>query len=657
MKKILIETVIGCCFMSVLIMGGIRPVGAEIKFQDRTASAGLTTLLYGGYGSSWVDFNNDGWLDVWIGNHMYKPGLYINNSNGTFSEQVSEFWHGNPFLDAHGAAWADFDNDGDQDLVELYGVVRGSANVQKPFYVNHGGMLIDESDIRGLNDTDGRGRTPLWLDWNNDGLLDLYMANYPRPNSVLGPTRLMLQQKDGSFVPLPDMTQHIKSFFGQLAYFDSAVHLMIGSSASPIYPKQLYQLGNTTPLPVPRLPNLTFFGLEDVAVADFDGDLSDDMLVLRVPSEVNSWQLDPTDRRRVLVDVHDLSTSPTGSLNFWFKGPSRLTLRLHGFNNSWTPEMIHAGAAGSNILAKYAFDFVDGRKWKHIELTLDVNDPVTRGILPVNLRTTPGIYIGWSPSLQQWRVDVRGTADFQAEFVSGDAEFTKWASDGREVWTNDPGSVPVVLSRRNGEFYVNDLGLNEAVTCGSVAVGDFDNDMDIDAYLACGNGIRNTINILLENVNGKFVRVPGAGGAGTQSLGTHGRVSVADYNNDGYLDLLVTDGGRHDYPFQLGRRFLLHNTGGSNHWLKIALEGCQSNRDGIGARVLVQAGGRKQARLQAGGIRNGVQDDRRLHFGLAQNTFAESVIVEWPSGVRTTRTNLAADGTYTIRENANCPRP
>lgn len=656
MKKILIEIVVGYCCMSALIMGNIRPVGAEIAFQDRTASAGLTTLLKGGYGSSWVDFNDDGWLDVWISNHMYQPSLYINNGDGTFSERLSEFWQGNPLLDAHGGAWADFDNDGDQDLVELYGVLRGSTNIQKPFYVNQGGMLTDEADIRGLNDVTGRGRTPLWLDWNNDGLLDLYMANYPRADSTLGPTRLMLQQEDGSFVPLPEMTQHIKSFFGQLAYFDSAVHLVIGSPASIIYPKQFYRLGSTTPLPVLPQPNLTFFGLEDVAVADFDGDLSDDMLVLRNPSEVNSWLLDPTTRRRVLVDVHNLSLSTTGSLNFWFKGPSRLTFRLHGFNNSWTPEMIRVGAAGS-VVAKSAFDFVDGRQWKHIELTLDVNDPVMGGILPVNLRTTPGIYIGWSPSLEQWRVEVRGTADFQAEFVSNDAEFTKWASDGREIWTNFSGNVPIVLSRRDGEFYVNNLGLNEVVTCGSVAVGDFDNDMDIDAYLACGNGIRNTVNILFENVNGTFVRVPGAGGAGTQNIGTSGRVSVADYDNDGYLDLLVTDGGKHDYPFQFGRRSLLHNKGGSNFWLKIALEGCQSNRDGIGARVLVQAGGHKQARLRAGGIRNGVQDDPRLHFGLAQNTFAESVIVEWPSGARKTRTNLAAGRTYTIREDANCLRP
>lgn len=190
MSKIIIS------YAAALIIVTAQTARADIAFEDRTLAADLTTSLYGGYGSSWVDFDGDGMLDVWISNHMYRPSLYINNGDGTFSERLSEFWQGKPFLDAHGGAWADFDNDGDPDLIELYGTIGGTAQIDKPFYVNQASILTNEADARGLNDSFGRGRTPLWLDWNNDGLLDVYMINYLRPDT-LGPSRLMLQQNNG----------------------------------------------------------------------------------------------------------------------------------------------------------------------------------------------------------------------------------------------------------------------------------------------------------------------------------------------------------------------------------------------------------------------------------------------------------------------------
>lgn len=650
MLKELIST--GCLGIAFLI--GNSSVMADISFQDRTVAAGLTTHLFGGYGSSWVDFNQDGLPDIWINNHMYQQHFYINNGNGTFTERLSEFWTGDPLLDKHGSAWADFDNDGDPDLAELYGVVGGTQIRDKPFYVNQSNFLTNESELRGMNDTVGRGRTPLWLDWNNDGLLDLYMANYPRTDGIAAPSNLMLQQSNGSFAPVPELSQEISNFFAQLAYFDSAVHLLITSPGAAIYPKKLYRLGNTTSLPIPRLPGISFIGLSDVAIADFDGDFVDDMFILRLQANKSAW-LTSSDHKKIQVDVHDLTATTTGKLNFWLTGPKKLNLRLFIFASDWTPAMLHVGSSGST-LATYAFDNYDGRKWKHINLVLDAANPIVNGMVPDSLRTAPGIYVGRLAN-GQWRIDIRGPEEFRAEFVANDTPFTAWSSDGGALWNQNVSNVPVILNRRNGAFEVKNMGFSEAVACGSIAVGDFDNDMDMDAYLACGAGIRNTANILLENKGGKFVRVSSIGSAATQNLGTGGRVSVADYDNDGYLDLLVTDGGRHDYPFDLGRRYLLRNRGGSNHWLKINLVGCQSNRDGIGARVIVEAGERKQARLQGGGIHDGVQDDRRLHFGLAENEAAESVTVNWPSGLQTKHSNLAAGRIHTLQENPNCLRP
>lgn len=92
------------CFSVLFFFGHIQTLSAEIAFEDQTKSAGLTTSLYTGYGSAWGDFDGDGWLDIWIGNHTTRPQLYINNGNGTFSERLGEFWEGDPLRDAHGGA-------------------------------------------------------------------------------------------------------------------------------------------------------------------------------------------------------------------------------------------------------------------------------------------------------------------------------------------------------------------------------------------------------------------------------------------------------------------------------------------------------------------------------------------------------------------------
>jgi hypothetical protein len=62
------------------------------------------------------------------------------------------------------------------------------------------------------------------------------------------------------------------------------------------------------------------------------------------------------------------------------------------------------------------------------------------------------------------------------------------------------------------------------------------------------------------------------------------------------------------------------------------LVGTHSNRDGIGARVVVEAGGVKQTRLQGGGIHERGQNHSRLHFGLARQAQADKITVYWPSG-------------------------
>jgi hypothetical protein len=178
----------------------------------------------------------------------------------------------------------------------------------------------------------------------------------------------------------------------------------------------------------------------------------------------------------------------------------------------------------------------------------------------------------------------------------------------------------------------------------SVVAGDFDNDMDVDLYIVATGELRNKPNVLLENLgNGVFRPVPDAGGAAGTLLGRGDAVAMADYDADGFLDLFVTNGdwprlSRDDGPYQLFR-----NLGNGNHWLQIDLEGRASNRDGIGATVLLAAGGVTQIREQSGGMHNKVQNHTRLHFGLAGNTTVDTLTIFWPSGRTQVLTEIDAN--------------
>ena len=111
------------------------------------------------------DFDGDGYLDLWATNHRHKPSLYRNNGDGTFTDIIDEVWDANPDADTHGAAWADYDNDGDQDLIVLSGGGGGlsgaRANHNNHFYVNENGILVERAGRTRVDYPLLRGRTPL----------------------------------------------------------------------------------------------------------------------------------------------------------------------------------------------------------------------------------------------------------------------------------------------------------------------------------------------------------------------------------------------------------------------------------------------------------------------------------------------------------------
>jgi hypothetical protein len=99
-----------------------------------------------------------------------------------------------------------------------------------------------------------------------------------------------------------------------------------------------------------------------------------------------------------------------------------------------------------------------------------------------------------------------------------------------------------------------------------------------------------------------------------------------------------------------GYRLYRNLCNSGNHWLEIDLEGTASNRDGIGARVRVTAGGVTQTRVQDGGIHHRGQNHSRLHFGLAKNTKIDKVSIQWPSGTMQELAGVGVDQIMRIKE-------
>ncbi len=119
--------------------------------------------------------------------------------------------------------------------------------------------------------------------------------------------------------------------------------------------------------------------------------------------------------------------------------------------------------------------------------------------------------------------------------------------------------------------------------------------------------------------------------------------AVADYNNDGFPDLFVavSDG--------FSSR-LYKNTTNSNNWATFKLKGTKSNKDGIGARVKIITNGKAQYRWLQSGTGFSAQNSLQVQFGLADATKIDSVIVNWPSGIKDVLTNVPSNQSITVVE-------
>lgn len=278
-----------------------------------------------------------------------------------------------------------------------------------------------------------------------------------------------------------------------------------------------------------------------------------------------------------------------------------------------------------------------------------------------------------------------------------DAVFFDYDNDGDAdlLISNWPSSPALYRNNHNGTFtnITQNANLLNGNDVGYLAIGDYDNDGWLDIYW--GKIQTTNPNLLFHNNgNGTFTDVTTL--ANVADSGDCRSVSFADYDSDGYLDLLVSNSTNQARPNRLYNNngngtfsdlavaagvasttnigkaawgdydndgdldvfmnksdscILYQNQGNPNRWFELSLIGTESNTDAIGARVLLYAGNHFASQYVYGGFGT-TQHSPILFFGLNHNVRVDSLRVLWPSGVIDSFTNISANQLLTVYEDS-----
>ncbi len=514
-----------------------------ITFQhDNAASPQKYLIETMGAGCGWIDYDQNGLLDLYLVNgastRVYTPkqplrsALYRNNGDGTFTDVTAKAGVGADGLFGMGVAVGDYDNDGFPDLLVLgYG--------RCILYHNNGDGTFTDVTARARVENSGHwGSSAAWFDYDNDGKLDLVIANYvdwsPERNFYCGDKG-------------PGMRSycHPDDFHGQ--------------------PPTLYHNnGDGTFTDVSKSSGVGLKGGNGLGVVtlDYDND---------------GWQ--------------DIFIANDHMPNFLFHNNRDGTFREMGY------------LVGVAVSADGQFEAGMGT---------DAADTTGNGRLDL----------------------IVGHLDMQLARL--------YQNMGDQAFED------ATLRSKIGyaTYHISTFGARFM---------DYDNDGTRDLFLANGHVLDNIElyhadtkyaepKLMFRNLgHGIFENVSDRLGADFQLPRVSRGAAIGDFDNDGDLDILVNNCGQ---PPQL-----LRNDGGNvNHWLEIFLIGTKSNRDGVGARVKVSAGELVLYDQKKGGMSYQSAQDPRLHFGLGQQASIDSVEIIWPSGITTKLQKLKSDQIITAKE-------
>lgn len=512
----------------------------------------------------------------------------------------------------------DFDRD---NLPDIYVSDSSGPNV---LYRNNGdGTFINTAPIAGVEDTYGRGNGSCAADYDNDGDQDLYVTNY-------GSNRLFANNGDGTFI---DVTSTAK------ADNSTDSHRSTGCAWGD-YDRD---------------------GLLDLIVVNHYHEATPNIFILRDWSRaVRSLVLYHNNGDGLFEDATPILGDNSSPKMGEFKAPIEPDPYPGDYKGPEDPGPVTGEFVGNVWGASFQPGWLDYDNDGDLDLYIlnDTGWEIQPNVLWRN--DGPETDGGWKFT------DISEESGTNIEMEGMGLAIGDYDLDGHlDMFLTNLGYNVLLKNSGDGITFtdnaepagveLNKVGRNPRVAWGAVAF-DYDNDMDEDLYVVSG-WIKGTPrltkseeqpNVLLRNRgDGTFENV--SKGSGSDDAGT-GRSGVTlDFNRDGCLDLFVTNYGE--------SAILLQNVCDSeNNWIAIKTVGTISNRDGIGARVIVKADGVTQIREVASGASSMSQNTMVTHFGLGTSELIHTLSIKWPSGVVQTLNDVKINQLLTVTE-PSIPNP
>jgi enediyne biosynthesis protein E4 len=537
----------------------------------------------------------------WFADITHPAGFIHPHTNRVFKNPYAKIMAGYTALGAS-AAVADYDGDGFEDVFVTDSSATGKNHL---YHNNHNLTFTDVGESAGVangNDEQNATAAALWFDFNNDGRPDLFVSRF-------GHSQLFQNMGGGKFkdisraAGIDGYSNAIKAIafdYDRDGYLD----LFIGSYFQPVnifnpatprfFPESFETANNGGGLTVfHNNGNGTFtdvtdkVGLRqsgwvlDLGHADADNDGDDDLYV------ACDFGTDRFYRNNGNGTFTDITESAIG-----FDTKKGMNAEWGDFDNDGLLDIYV-----TNITDDY---MREGNFLWHNDGNLKFTDVG---------RETGTYDTGWGWGAKFFDYDNDGWLDLYV--MNG------WVSAGKESYVPD---IFAMITRPNVDF----ADARNWPPMGSKSLSGYQKKR------------------LFHNLGGQLFHDEAARHGLDSTLDGRG-VAVADFDNDGRLDLFVANAN--------GEQRFYHNTMPPGpHWVEFLLQGTKSNRQAVGAQLRLKAGDATWLRFVDGGNSFAGQSSARVHFGLANRNAFDSVEVRWPSGLKETFRGLAADKLHKMVE-------